>query len=173
MLFLLGLSIWIVIDFSTDVNGLLFFVLGGSLSIKGSVGSIERLNMICNKLFVSSLIIYLLLCLFAPLNPYHYNCLLIIEICGMIALWHLYDLVEDKLRIPESWLSYSFFIYCFHMPFYTIIKKGDVLLFGASCWQYCIYYLLNPFIAIVIIVFIGKFFHKVTPYLYNILTGGR
>lgn len=170
VLTLSGLIVWIVIDFSTDVNGLLFFILGGYMSIRRSL---EKLDLLCNELFMPLGVLYLLFCLFAPINPYHYNCLLILEICGMISFWRLYDLIGDRIKIPKSWLSYSFFIYCFHMPFYTIIKKGDVLLLGASWWQYSIYYLINPIIAIVIIVYIGKILHNFTPYLYNILTGGR
>ncbi|MFD2963936.1 MULTISPECIES: acyltransferase family protein [Olivibacter] len=95
-------------------------------------------------------------------------------IVGMLSLWNLYDLLYAKNLIKQfSFFSNSFFIYVFHEPVLTMIKKGLMSVFGVtSISKFCVY-LIAPVSTIVIGVFLAFFIKKKYPKVYGFITGGR
>ena len=100
------------------------------------------------------------------------------NLAGLYALWYLYDLLVKGHAIAHKGLwkylcGYSFFIYCFHEPAFNIIKKLPVVILGDSPAVLTFFYLINPWIMVVVAVLIAKLLQKIVPELYKILTGGR
>ena len=69
--------------------------------------------------------------------------------------------------------SFSFFIYAFHEPVLTMIKKGMFYVTGMSEIMSLMNYFLVPAITILLGFLLGRFLKKNTPSFYNIITGGR
>ena len=100
------------------------------------------------------------------------------NLAGLYALWHLYDLLVKGHTISNRGIwkylcGYSFFIYCFHEPAFNIIKKLPVAILGDSPTVLTFFYLINPWIMVVVAVLVAKLLQKVVPGLYKTLTGGR
>lgn len=100
------------------------------------------------------------------------------NLAGLYALWHLYDLLVKGHAIAHKGIwkylcGYSFFIYCFHEPAFNIIKKLPVAILGNSPAVLTLFYLVNPWIMVVVAVLVAQLLQKVVPGLYKILTGGR
>jgi hypothetical protein len=77
---------------------------------------------------------------------------------------------ESKLSIL---FSFTFFIFAFHEPILTILKKGFFSILGQGEMISTIIYFAAPTIAIISSIFIGYFLKKATPQFYSLLTGGR
>lgn len=100
------------------------------------------------------------------------------NLIGLYVLWHLYDLLAKGHIIADKGIwkylcGYSFFIYCFHEPAFNIIKKLPVAILGDSPVVLTFFYLVNPWIMVVVAVLIAKLLQWKMPILYKILTGGR
>ena len=97
-------------------------------------------------------------------------------IFGILAVWYTYDniLKEDitKKRISNLF-QYTFFLYAFHEPPLTIIKKVLYYLLGVTENTSLLIYILAPIITISIVIYIGSLLKKITPSFYSVLTGGR
>lgn len=98
-------------------------------------------------------------------------------IIGLIAIWSIYDIIMIKKVNPNKVimsLSYfSFFLYAFHEPILTIIKKGLFYFAGASEIVSIIIYFLAPTMTIIISILFGSFVKKYIPKFYGLITGGR
>lgn len=94
---------------------------------------------------------------------------------GIPAIWILYDFLKKKNvesdKISEIY-SFSFFIFAFHLPLITFVKK-ILFRFGNSELISFSIYLIAPIIVILISIFIGYLLKKFTCPFYEIITGGR
>ncbi|HEV7329931.1 MAG TPA: acyltransferase [Flavisolibacter sp.] len=98
-------------------------------------------------------------------------------VLGIISYWCIYDLLMINKTSPSKALlqlaSFSFFIYAFHEPVLTIIKKGLFYLTGSSPIMSLTNYFLVPVITVLIGFLLARFFKKNTPTFYGIISGGR
>ena len=108
--------------------------------------------------------IYITLCLKASI------------ISGLLAFWQLYDLVAKtnwKATILDQWMGFSFFLYAFHEPFFTIIKKAFFAMLPKTPLSYFIVYCITPVIIIAIALLLGKFLKDKMKPFYGLITGNR
>ena len=95
---------------------------------------------------------------------------------GIIAFWNL---LSSKIFINHfekqinKLVGFSFFIYVFHEPFLTILKKAMFSVMSKTPFSYLIIYLLAPLIIISISVFIAIFLKQKLYFIYKIITGNR
>ena len=155
-------------------NGMFFFALGGCISMHNSLGSVDRCADTC---FLPAIVGWLLFALVLPLNLMVGRLLLPAQLCGIVALWKLFDvfLKKRQIRWLNDWhvVDYTFFIYVFHEPFFNIVKKLTLCMLGKSDISLIALYLLNPIIAIVFILCVAMLIQELLPRTYSILTGGR
>ena len=97
-------------------------------------------------------------------------------IAGLFAFWQLYDSVaKTQLEATsfDKWIGLSFFLYAFHEPFFTIIKKALFTLLPKTPASYFLVYCIAPLIIIGIALLLGKFLkEKLNPF-YSVITGNR
>ena len=155
------------------IGFLAMFVLGGCLSVKEV--EIDSLTVKLKRVLPLFLLLYIIGAIVYPfhidwLKPFH----ALIYLSGIISLWCLYDMMNvDKYHWYESLLGYSFFIYCFHIPFFNIVKKLNLMIIGESQINLIILYFVNPIIAVALIVLIAKLLQYLLPKCYKVLTGYR
>lgn len=98
-------------------------------------------------------------------------------IVGIPAIWAFYDSLASKKDISESFIyrlsAFSFFIYVFHEPMLTLLKKILISVSGKSEFNNLIIFFIAPVIAITISVVMGYFLRKTFPVFYERITGGR
>jgi len=98
-------------------------------------------------------------------------------IMGSIGLWNIYDILMTKKTSPNKKIlnlsSFSFFLYAFHEPLLTIIRKGLFYFMGAGEIISITIYFLAPTVTIIISILLGSFIKKKSPKFYNLITGGR
>ncbi len=96
---------------------------------------------------------------------------------GMASYWCAYDLLMKNKTSPHKFLlllaSASFFIYAFHEPVLTMIKKGMFFVTGTSDAVSLLNYFLVPTITILLGLLIARSLKKYTPGFYSLITGGR
>jgi surface polysaccharide O-acyltransferase-like enzyme len=96
---------------------------------------------------------------------------------GIIAIWSLYDfLFKNKdLSVSKYYgvFSFSFFIYAFHIPSLSFLKKGIFYLLGKSELVSLFNYITAPIIIIFLSIIIGYYLRYYIPAFYRIITGGR
>ena len=174
---------WIMsFDFIVLSNeSLLFFVVGSFLSIK-------KIDLI-HLQYSSKAWIYILLWVVfvfskTLLGFEGFQNILIIDIIGktgiligLWAVWTLFDFLYKNKDLTTSkfftLVSFSFFLYVFHEPILTMIKKVLFVLVGGSEISSLLVYIFAPLLAISISIFIGYYLKKIIPAFYSILTGGR
>lgn len=159
-------------------EALLFFSLGIYINIQAKKGiEMPRLNTVLLALIWIGLLltktvfgfynfpeIYIMLCLKASI------------ITGLLAFWQLYDLVAKthlKATFLDKWIGLSFFLYAFHEPFFTIIKKGFFALLTKTPASYFLVYCMAPIMIIGIALLLGKFLKDKLKPFYSLITGNR
>lgn len=157
-------------------EGLLFFSLGMYIStFKPEL--IEFKNK--RKIVVISLWITLLLVktiiAFYQLNVLAELIFLKLSILvGIVAFWNLYDCyIFKKIKLWDTMIGFSFFLYLFHEPFLTITNK---LLFSQLPKLpefYLLVYFLAPLITILVSLILGFFVKSNLNSVYRLLTGNR
>jgi len=95
----------------------------------------------------------------------------------MVAIWSAYDLLRQSTReliTSSSVIKYSFFIFLFHEPMLTIVKKGYISTIGVDndITSLALYFFAPVFVIAVCIV-VGRIFKTHMPMIYKILTGDR
>lgn len=161
-------------------EGLLFFSLGIYLRIYNPI-DIETISKPNTAyLFVA----FWLVILFAKTTLGYYGYPKYLDIIflkasiiiGLVAFWKLYDICYSRIsksKFLENSLSYSFFIYAFHEPLLTILKKGIFVLFPKTSIYYLIVYFLTAMLAILISVIVAKLLKSYLKPIYNTSTGSR
>ena len=149
-----------------------FFSIGSYIALYNQNLTLHIVkNKIIPYLFTTLWITICILVTHWQLN-YAWHCFGII--CGIIALWTLYDLIYPKLNhhiLNSHVYSFSFFIYLVHEPLLTIIKKILYLISGSQL--IFVIYIIAPIICIITCIILGNILKKNTPKVYYILTGGR
>lgn len=157
--------------------GLFFFILGGWIALHSSLDIIQREISIP----IASILgcIYLLNAFLRSFQLFPYSgCDILIELCGLIAMWRLYDVIvktgTGKLTILLATLgNYAFFIYLFHEPTFNIIKKLGTKILPMQEHYLIGLYLINPFIMAALSIIVAKYLKKILPKTYGVLVGGR
>ena len=161
--------------------GLLFFVLGGVISV---TSSFERLSeLLQSPISQICLLAYLLnagiTVLFGamPGNVFWQYYIQIIQLFSIVAIWGLYDILfRNRYQIPTKvakCLPYTFFVYLFHEPTFNIVKKIGLKIGEESDFYLSFLFLINPIIIILISISVGLILKKYFPKVYSICVGGR
>ncbi|MFK7775644.1 MAG: acyltransferase family protein [Saprospiraceae bacterium] len=163
-------------------EALLFFVIGGHLALHQQNWILQHFSS--KKaiiLFLSWLSIILVK---TTMTHFDFSTLMVTNIIhkigiliGVLAVWGMYDFIVKKLKTKDSkysfLFSFTFFIYAFHEPILTILKKGFYSILGQGEMISIIIYFTAPTIAILFSILIGYYFKKIIPQFYSLLTGGR
>lgn len=163
-------------------EAILFFVLGGHLALHQQNWILHHFSTKETFILFTSWMAIIL----AKTTMIHFDLstLLVTNIIhkigiliGVLAVWAMYDFFVKKLKTKESkysfLFSFTFFIYAFHEPVLTILKKGFYSILGQGEIISLIIYFTAPTFAILVSILIGYYFKKITPQLYSLLTGGR
>lgn len=132
----------------------------------------KTFGMICGLIYIGSSVTI-------GCGVHFYNALLTLtNICGLAFLWVIYDVLSKRQIVSTKGIwrhicGYSFFIYCFHEPAFNIIKKIPIAFLGDAPATLTVFYLINPWIMIVVAIIVARLINKITPKTYKILTGGR
>jgi surface polysaccharide O-acyltransferase-like enzyme len=157
-------------------EGLFFFTVGAFIALKNI-----RLPSIPNILMFILLLLYLSILFFktalqetSQYNHYYKASILI----GLPCIWFLYDKIFTKKRLQSlqfflSINTYSFFIYLFHEPLLTIIKKGLMYMLSYFDYSTIIVYIITPLLVISTSIFIANVFKRHFPNFYKYIAGGR
>ncbi|UZO81454.1 acyltransferase [Aquimarina sp. ERC-38] len=98
-------------------------------------------------------------------------------IIGIISLWSLFDMLFLNRNIVSSRIyplfKFAFFIFVFHEPILTIIKKGLYFILGYSQLKALMIYFIAPILTIIICLIVAVGLKKLSPKFYKILTGNR
>lgn len=158
-------------------EGILFFVLGALIAIKGLKLKINKKSTINTVIFL-----WLIILILKTFLAYHGNPLLLYSmhrisvILGFISFWFGYDFYLKKLNanIKLSYLvGYTFFIYAFHIPFLTVLMNTSLSAFGSSIVAELLIYIVTPIISITVAIIIANLLKKYLKPVYCVLTGGR
>lgn len=176
----LGLFKFSFVIFSNEA--ILFFCLGVYFAINKSEYLTKQLNQ---KSYLIFTFLWVAIIIFKTVlmseNSDQTVLLLLLHkisiIIGLLAIWSIYDIIMIKKDNPNKLilsLSYlSFFLYAFHEPILTIIKKGLFHIAGASEIMSMIIYFLAPIMTIIISILLGGLIKKRIPKFYGLITGGR
>ena len=98
-------------------------------------------------------------------------------IIGMISVWYLYDLMMNNENVPSAfWMkifSNTFFLYAFHEPILTIVRKALFYFSDKSSASIFILYWFCPFVVILFSIWVAQVLQKTIPAFYGFITGGR
>ena len=121
--------------------------------------------------------------IYMPQIPYYDYVLLLAEniiiLCGVPFAWFLYDVVGERFKNKfdlgkEMRLAkYGIFIYFFHIPLQSIIKKIWFKVMPISSMSSLIIFFVAPIITITICSCVAIFMRKYMRKVYGVLTGGR
>ena len=163
-------------------EGILFFSLGGFLTLKKHF-LIEKRKGNFYYLIIGFWVLLLIIKSIYNINYGVANktsdiLLKISIISGIISVWALYDIFIKEKEKPSIFFirisQYSFFIYLIHEPILlSILKKISSIIIRKSELFTSFFYFFNTCITIALSIIIAKILQKYTPKLYNIMTGGR
>jgi surface polysaccharide O-acyltransferase-like enzyme len=96
---------------------------------------------------------------------------------GMVACWQLYDNLFDEMDINKRHGTYlfdfTFFLFLFHEPILTVIKKILKSILGKTELSSMVVYLATPVITIVLVIMVGVLLKKHVPKVFAVITGNR
>lgn len=171
------LCIWVfnINIFFLSSEGLLFFSAG----IYAAKVKCKLLSKFNPRVLLLGWI--LLLVIKTILRYHHYtlteNLLLKLSILvGMVALWRWFDILTERntfYKISGQFAWASFFLYVFHEPYLTIIKKMLFYIIPVTAPVHLITYFAAPFIIISISIATAWLLKKYMFNLYSLITGNR
>jgi surface polysaccharide O-acyltransferase-like enzyme len=158
-------------------TSLLYYAIGASIAF--SYERIVRYNM--SKVWVYGItLIWLISCVLKAycvvyslqLFPWWGNELY--NFLGCLSVW----LIWDKLKLLHSNLmwkysGFSFFVFAFHEPLLTGIKKGVFLISHELPFHSWLIFVLSPILCITISIACAKVMFKHVPKIYSLLSGNR
>lgn len=96
---------------------------------------------------------------------------------GIVSVWILYDRTMLYKNEPHPLLQkislFSFFIYAFHEPVLSIIKKSIFFLLGSTAQTAILNYFLAPFLTLLLAFLTAQLLRRYTKKFYDVITGGR
>lgn len=157
-----------------------FFSLGVHLAINVPnflILKYRELAILTLVLYLSLLILKTYLFQIDFYSDYTYLLLKGSILSGIFAVWFLYDMLFDNINIQTlrwyRYTSYSFFLYAFHEPVLTLLKKATIYIFGRSEWALLVSYIFLPLVVVLSALTIGVNLKKHVVNFYNLITGGR
>lgn len=162
-------------------ESLLFFAFGAYISIfKKEILEIK----FSKKGLIYTLIWGLMLFFRNALVQYNYDnsyLLLILHkisiLIGIVAIWSFYDIWVKNRDLTKSTLyafsNYSFFIFVFHEPMLSFLKKILFYVTNKNELMSLLIYIIAPLITIVMSLLIGCYLKRFVPKFYSIISGGR
>ncbi len=156
---------------------LLFYAIGASIAF--SYERIARYKL--SKAWVNGItLVWLIFCLVKAyfrvysfqLFPWWGNELF--NFIGCLSVW----LIWDKLKFLHSnplwrYSGFSFFVFAFHEPLLTGIKKGVFLISHELPFHSWLVFIISPALCVVICIICAKILLRLSPRLYSILSGNR
>jgi len=95
-------------------------------------------------------------------------------VVGILAVWSCYDhIAPGQITKYSALFGYSFFIFVFHEPLLTILKKGMFFLFGRTDACSLFIYIAAPLITIGTSILLAHVLKRHLPSFYDFATGGR
>lgn len=96
-------------------------------------------------------------------------------IFGIVAFWNLIDTIKDNafFDLFRKHFDKTFFIYAFHEPLLTMVKKGAFFLLNEKPESYLLVYFLAPVLTIFLAILTALFLKRNLPFWYTIATGNR
>jgi hypothetical protein len=181
-LLIVCMSIWII-GLNTEIlniGSVTFFVLGASISTMHPniinqvfyrkywiITPVWMIFLVCKTLYMSDHLDSFWLIII------HRVCILI----GMISAWSIYDVFLSRSFLEEKnyfWVfSYSFFLFAFHEPILTIVKKFLLSVLPRSEAYILASFFLTSLIVIIVSILVGSLIKKVLPSIYGVISGGR
>jgi len=162
-------------------KGLLFFITGAYLGINGI--SLQNLTLKNSYWILTICWILVILCktglsYIGFENIRLLGFLLNISILlGIPAIWSMYDhLLKDRDISTTRFYAlfqYTFFLYAFHEPTLTILKKILYYILGTTELSSFIIYIFAPFFTIIIAILAGTYLKRFLPRFYNVISGKR
>lgn len=95
---------------------------------------------------------------------------------GIISFWQLYDILwknKAAINILSKYAWSSFFLYVFHEPIMTIVKKGIFYALPKISLSYFLVYLLAPILTIGIGISVAWLLKNRLSFVYQFVTGSR
>ena len=132
--------------------------------------------------YLLSIILKTILIYMTKIPHYDYVLLLaenLIILCGVPFVWLAYDAIAEKYKKEfdlgkEMRLAkYGIFIYFFHIPLQSIIKKFWFKAVSLSSVSSLIIFFVAPIITITICACVAVFMRKYMTKIYMVLSGGR
>lgn len=162
-------------------ESILFFSTGIFIVLKKPEISLKKIRKPLIFFFLTAWIFFLILKttleFYTTINIYSVLSLKISILFGIPAFWLLYDLLfENTVKRVENYnkvFEFSFFIYLFHEPVLTIIKKGLFFILGKEEKNYLLIYFLSGFLIITLSLAIGFLMKKSFPVIYGFISGNR
>lgn len=158
-------------------EALLFFLIGGYIAIE-KASLLEKTPSF--KWYYSFILWQLLIAVKTIILFYDGSEIVVILfhklsiLVGLLSFWIMYDhLIGKKEMKAHSIFSYSFFIFAFHEPFLTIVKKGLFAVLGKTEVQYFIIYFIAPTVTIFVSLIIAAILKRYLNPLYSVITGNR
>lgn len=161
-------------------EAILFFSFGAFIAIKKPALISQSI-----KKPVLFLIFWIAILIFKTILEYYVHkssiqvsvALKISILIGIYAFWGFYDILKDikmqRINFLLPILNYSFFIYVFHEPTLTIIKKVLFKITGTSQISYLLIYAISPIITIILCYLVGATIKKIASKFYVFITGSR
>lgn len=165
-------------------DAIFFFCLGAYLAIFKSEFMVKKLN---KRVYIVFIFVWVLIVLVKTSLMYQHSektieiiSLLLHKMSigvGIIALWSVYDILMINKEKPNVVIlnlsSLTFFIYAFHEPVLTIVKKGLFYMGGVSEMLSITVYFVAPIITIFLSILVGSFMRRYMLGFYKLITGGR
>lgn len=176
-----NILLWVLIsnEFQNSIEAFLFFTTGGIISIYKP----EILKIDLSNKTILLVVFWLFLCLCKVFLEYMAISQLLITVIhkisivlGIIAFWGVYDLIKTDYFEKKQFkflISFTFFLYVFHEPLLTIIKKLLFSIIGKTENGHIIVYFSSILITIGITLLIGYVFKTLLKPLYLVVTGDR
>ncbi len=164
---------------------ILMFSVGACIAIKGYNLNFEEYK---NKRYLFGIgyllaIVIKTIFMYIPNIPYYEYVLLLVEnviiLCGLPFAWFFYDVIRDEFRSKidlgkELKLAkYGIFIYFFHIPLQSIIKKIWFMIIPQGTISSLVIFFVAPMVTITICAIVAILMRKYMKKLYQTLTGGR
>ena len=96
---------------------------------------------------------------------------------GILCIWAMYDSFSKGIKDTDNKLynytSYSFFVFLFHVPIFSYIRKVLFSILGKTEFSSVIIYFSVPTLTIILSILVGFGLKHTLPTFYNIITGNR
>lgn len=94
---------------------------------------------------------------------------------GIISIWKIFDnhKVNQKFNFFSNYFEYTFFIFVFHEPLLTVIKKIFFVLVSKTQIGLLTVYFIAPIVTILICIMTGFIIKNYFFSIYKVITGNR